>query len=60
MKQMRYFIYDYWVKKFVKLYHWLYNNRQQEHFGAIFSLYLLLYNFPLFSEIFMNIDRYEN
>ena len=28
--------------------------------GAEFSLYLLLYIFPLFSEIFISIDEYAN
>ena len=31
---------------------------QQGQFGAEFSLYFLFYNFPLFSEIFINIDEY--
>ena len=33
---------------------------QQGQFGAEFSLYLLFYNFPLFSEIFISIDEYAN
>ena len=46
------------MKWLVKLYHWLYNNMQQGQFGAEFSLYLLFYNFHLFSEIFTSIDEY--
>ena len=53
-------LYDYWMKGLVKLYHWWYNNMQQAQFGAEFSLYLLFYNFPLFSEIFISIDEYAN
>ena len=30
----------------------------KDSLGAEFSLYLLFYNFPLFSEIFINIDEY--
>ena len=33
---------------------------QQGQFVAEFSLYLLLYNYPLFSEIFFSIDEYAN
>ena len=33
---------------------------QQGQFGADFSLYLLFYSFPLFSEIFISIDEYAN
>ena len=33
---------------------------QQEQFGAEFSVCLLLYNFPVFSENFTNIDTYAN
>ena len=33
---------------------------QQGQFGVEFSLYLLFYNFHLFSEIFMRIDEYTN
>ena len=33
----------------------------KDSLGADFSLYLLfLYNFPLFSEIFISIDEYAN
>ena len=31
---------------------------QQGQFGAEFSLYLLFYDFPLFSDIFISIDEY--
>ena len=48
------------MKGLVKLYHWWYNNMQQRQFGAEFSLYLFFYKFPLFSEIFINIDKYAN
>ena len=53
-------IYDYWMKGPNKLYHWWYNNMQQGQFGAEFSLYLLFYNFPLFSKILISIDEYAN
>ena len=33
---------------------------QQCQLGAEFSIYLLFYNFPLFSEIFIGIDEYAN
>ena len=33
---------------------------QQGQFGAEFSLDLLFYNFPLFSEIFISVDEYAN
>ena len=46
------------MKGLVKLYHWWYNNMQQGQFGGEFSLYLLFYNFPLFSETFFSIDEY--
>ena len=32
----------------------------KDSLGAEFSLYLLFYNFPLFSEIFISIDEYAN
>ena len=37
-----------------------YNNTQQGQFGTEFSFYLLFYKFPLFSEIFINIDKCAN
>ena len=33
---------------------------QQGQFGVEFNLYLLFYNFSLFSEIFISIDEYAN
>ena len=34
--------------------------RNKDSLGAEFSLYLLFYNFPLFSVIFISIDEYAN
>ena len=34
--------------------------RNKDSLVAEFSLYLLFYNFPLFSEIFISIDEYVN
>ena len=33
---------------------------KQGLFGAEYSLYLLFYNFPLFSEMFISINEYAN
>ena len=32
----------------------------KDSFEAEFSLYLLFYNFPLLSKMFINIDKYAN
>ena len=55
-------LYDLWMKGLVILYRWWYNNMQQGEFGGriqfIFPVFFL--QFPLFSEIFINIDEYAN
>ena len=50
-------LYDYWMKGLVTDDIITCN---KDSLGAEFSLYLLFYNFPLFSEIFISIDEYAN
>ena len=59
---MQFFLYDYWMKGLVKLYHLWYNNMQQGQFGGRIQsiIFAFFYNFPLSSEIFISIDEYAN